>query len=120
MNKYKLTVTLMSSIAILSAREKRELWMPKVSGNEPKIENRAEVQDSTSQEGNIKSSRREIDKLKNEIDRLEEKAKQSSGELKSKLEKKIQMFREDLKIVEKKWQELKEASATSWKKQEIL
>lgn len=116
MNRYKLTIVLMSGIAILSACEKRELWMPKVSENAPpKIENRAEVQDRTSQEKNIKTTRREIDKLRNEIDRLEEKSKQSSGELKSKLEKKIQTFREDLEIIEKKWQELKQATATSWK-----
>lgn len=117
MIKHKLTVTLMSSIVILSACEKKELWMPRLSDNTPpKMENRAEFQDSATRESNIKSTRQEIDKLKNELDQLEEKAKQSSVELRSKLEKNIQILREDLKIVEKKWQELKEAGATSWKK----
>lgn len=80
----------------------------------PIVETKPSEVTQTDRDTYMKSAREEIDKLKGEIDALAVKAKTSSAELKAKMETKIKGLQDDLQIVENKFGDIKNASATAW------
>ena len=62
----------------------------------------------------LQATREEIDKLAVSIEALKSKAKNSSGELKAKLEQDIKEFQENLKGLDGKLKLLKNASTSAW------
>jgi hypothetical protein len=63
----------------------------------------------------LNKARLDIDELRNKIDALTVKAKNSSSDLRAALDKQNAGFQNDLKAVELKWQEAKTASVAKWK-----
>lgn len=68
------------------------------------------------QEEFVGKSREEIDRLRTRIDTLEEKAKTSGAEMKTRLEEQVQELRAELGNVEGQWQTVKESGAAAWEK----
>lgn len=62
----------------------------------------------------LKTTRRDLDQLSNQIDALRLKANKSGASLKASLEKKIERFQDDHKNLEEKWKQAKEVSESNW------
>ena len=112
------SVALAIGILLLTGCDRNEGTLPKVGDNQQqKAPSAAGAPDSASQterDKYLNATRQEIEQLRSEIDALVAKAKNSSTEVKAQLEKQIQGFQEDLKIIEKKWADIRAASATTW------
>jgi hypothetical protein len=117
LRQFQLTVFTIS-ILLLSACNRHDEVMPKVTNNQqqtapPTAEN-AGASSQTDRDSYLRTAREEIDQLHRQIDALSDKAKNSSAELKSKWEPKRVELQGDLDVAEKKWQDLKGASAGAW------
>ncbi|MGZ3238414.1 MAG: sll1863 family stress response protein [Burkholderiaceae bacterium] len=119
MVRYLRTSTFAISVLLIVGCNKDEGVMPKIEGNRqqqaPKVEDKAPEPSQTERDTYMKNAREEIDQLRKQIDALSEKAKNSSADLKAKWEAKRVDLQEDLQVVEKKWQDLKDASSSAWK-----
>lgn len=123
MNRYWLAIVIATGIPFMSGCDKNEGIMPKVdgsrqqqmAGNEEKKSELSRTEPSQAERDTyLKSAREEIDRLRTRIDVLAVKAKESSGELKVKLEARVQGLRDDMRVIEKKWQDLKGVTAVAW------
>ncbi len=107
-----------ASLLILAACDRNKGVLPKTGENQQQKAFPAEgAQDqvSESERGNyLKATRQQIDRLQHEIDALTLKTKNSSADLRAQAEKEIQGFQEQLNAIEKKWQDIKNTSATTW------
>ncbi|MGZ5818677.1 MAG: sll1863 family stress response protein [Burkholderiaceae bacterium] len=119
MVRYLQATTLAISILLIAGCNKNEGIMPKTAGNQqqqaPRAEEKTPQPSQTERDAYMKSAREEIDQLRNQIDALSEKAKNSSADLKAKWETKRVGLQQDLQAAEKKWQDLKSVSASAWK-----
>ncbi|HTN65121.1 MAG TPA: hypothetical protein VL051_02905 [Burkholderiaceae bacterium] len=99
------TAVLVIFISLLAGCNKNQGTLPKVGENtQEKASPASEEPDKAAQaerKNYLRATRQEIDQLRNEIDALAVKAKNSSADLKTRLEKQIPGFEEDLKIIEK-------------------
>ena len=123
MNRYWLAIVIATGIPLTSGCDRNEGVMPKVddsqqqkmAGNEEKKSELSRTEPSQAERDTyLKSAREEIDRLRTGIDALAVKAKESSGELKVKLEARVQGLRDDMRVIEKKWQDLKGVTAAAW------
>lgn len=105
-------------ILLVSACNRNEGVMPKTAGNQqqqaPSVAENATGPSQTERGNYLTTAREDIDQLRRQIDALSDKAKNSSADLKSKWEPKRAELQDDLQIAEKKWQDLKVASASAW------
>lgn len=107
-----------ASLLILVACDRNKDVLPKTGENQQQKTFPTEgTQDqvSESERGNyLEATRQQIDRLQHEIDALTLKAKNSSADLRVQAEKEIQGFQKQLNATEKKLQDIKDASATTW------
>jgi DNA anti-recombination protein RmuC len=101
----------------------------KNEGSMPKTENQATTSSSTAgsaavgqnnsttqaeRDSFMQAAKEDIDKMKGKLDQLKIKAQNSSADAKARLEKDIPPLEDQLKTMEKKLDDLKNASAASW------
>ena len=120
MNRHGLALILTVSASLLCGCDKKDSILPKMGTESaqqaPQIADKNGKTEITQSERDkyLQATREEIDKLGVSIEALKSKAKNSSSELKAKLEQDIKGFREDLKGLEEKLKLLKNASASAW------
>ena len=112
------SIALAIGILLLMGCDRNEAPLPKVGDNQqqkaPSADGTPDSAPQAERDKYLNATRQEIEQLRSEIDALTAKAKNSSADVKAQLEKQIQGFQEDLKIIEKKWTDIKSASATTW------
>jgi len=113
-----LSVTLAIGILLLTGCDRNEGTLPKVDQNQqqkaPSITGSSDNSAPTARDTYLAATRQEIEQLRSELDALTAKAKNSSIDVKARLEKQIQGFQDELKMIERKWEDIKNASATAW------
>jgi archaellum component FlaC len=117
-----LIVTMIVSSLIFAACNKNEGSLPKTdkqatlpssgAGNGATSQSTGVTQ--TERDSYMQAAREDMDKLRGKLDELKTKAQNSSADVKARLEKEIPPLEDQLKTVEKRFDELKNASAASW------
>lgn len=117
-----LIVTMIVSSLIFAACNKNEGSMPKTesqaalpsagTGNGAAGQSAAVTQ--AERDSFMQAAREDMDKLKARLDELKTKAQNSSADVKARLEKEIPNLEDQRKTVEKRFDDLKNASAASW------
>lgn len=120
MDRYRRAIAIVFTIGLLAASgcDRNEGVLPKTADgqqSEPSGGGKSAGASQDERDAYAKTARREIDDLQRALDRLEASAKQSSADVRGKLEAKIHDFRENLNVIEKKWRDLEGASADAWK-----
>jgi len=124
-----LIVTMIVSSLIFAACNKNESSMPKTEA-EKQVTSPPSAAGSgaTSQTEDISQAERssfmqaaqeDLDKAKSKLEELKTKAQNSSADVKARLEKDIPSLEDQMKTMEKKLADLKNASATSWQEMKL-
>lgn len=112
-----LIVTMIVSSLIFAACNKNEGSLPKTerqtTAPSPAVgKNSGATQ--AERDSFMQAAREDMDKMKARLDQLKIKAQNSSADVKAKLEKEIPSLEDQLKNMEKRFDDLKNASAASW------
>lgn len=112
-------LTLALSFLLFAGCDRNDWNLPKTTQNQQQETARVkEKQDNALQverDDYLKATRQELDQIRNEIDALMVKAQHSNTALTESLTKQTQDFEDELKTLDKKWQDVKDSSATAWK-----
>jgi TolA-binding protein len=118
MNRSWAATAFVISLLAIQACDRKEGVLPKTEDNPqqqaPRADEEKNALSQAERDQYQESARREINQLRVQIDALAERAEISSGDLKAKLEAKIANYREQLQVIEQRWQNLKGAGANVW------
>jgi hypothetical protein len=112
------SAALAMSIVLVAGCDKNEWNLPRISSTQQQAAPSADEKHGelflAERNAYLKATRQELDQLRSDIDALKVKANKSSAVMKADLDRKIQGFQADLKGLEEKWQQAKDASESRW------
>lgn len=107
--------TLAIGLVLLAGCDRSEWNLPKTKAPEQTSPAPAADGDNTSKDAFLKSTREELDRLKQDLDVLKEKAKTASEAAREKMVSEVEDFQGQQQALEAKWSNLQQEGSTGWK-----
>ncbi len=110
--------TLVIGLVLLAGCDRSEWTLPKTNAPERTSPAAGTDQDDTQKGAFLKSTREELDRLKQDLDTLKEKSKTASEAAKEKMASEVEDFQKQQQGLEAKWRNLREEGNANWKEME--